>query len=496
MTSEVKSQSTLVYGTEPFEYQRQVVEETWKKKYWGLFMEMGTGKSKILIDTFVNLYLAGEVDTVLYVAKKGELSNFQTYELPKHKPEHVKCYAHVYKGYTKKDDLTKIKHMLSPTTYLRVLSINIESLRNQASKPYAIATHYLRSSRKTMIIVDESTTLKDRRSSQHKALVKLRKLAKYARIMTGTVMPRDPVDVFGQSLFLDKHCLGYGGVTAFRSEYHETERAHFGARSFNKVTGYKNLDKLKKKIRQIGTVMRKEDCLDLPEKMYTRRAVDLTPEQVKHYDELVDYAITQVEGETIECMNALSVILRLHQIVCGQIRLPTGDYALIDNARYAALKETVDTVLESEDKVVVWSHFVAASAGLASYLGQDYNLVHLKGGISLDERAEAIDRFKTDKDCRIFLGNPQSSGFGLTLTEAHTSLYYSNSDNYEHRLQSEDRIHRIGQNQKCLYIDFHTPGTVEDAILNRTRMKALRRDQVMGKNEFAQLIKLRQDARS
>ena len=487
-----KSQNHLVFGTEPFEYQRHIVEHTWNKSWWALFMEMGTGKSKILIDTIVNLYLTGRVDTVLYVAKKGELSNFQVYELPKHKPEHVKCYAYVYRGYTKQEDLTKIKHMLNPSsTHLRVLSINIESLRNQTSKPYAIATHYLRSSKKSMIVVDESTTLKDRRSSQHKALVKLRKLAKYARIMTGTVMPHNPVDVFCQSLFLDKHAMGYGGVTAFKNIYVEQERKQFGARSFMAVTGYKNLDQLQGEMRSIGTVMRKTDCLDLPDKVYKRSAVELTPEQIKHYNDLVDYSLTKIDGEYVECTNALSVIQRLHQIVCGQLRLPTGEYSLIENARYAALKETVDTILESEEKVVVWSHFRAASEGLANYLRQDHNLVHLKGGISIDERAELIEQFKADKSCRIFLGNPQSSGFGLTLTEAHTALYYSNSDNYEHRLQSEDRIHRIGQDQKCLYIDYHTPGTVEDAILDRNKMKALNRDKVMGKNEFAQLIRLR-----
>ena len=491
--TKVDVDSTLVFGTEPYEYQREIVEQTWQKPWWGLFMEMGTGKSKIFIDTVVNLYLAGRVDTVLYVSKKGELSNFQTYELPKHKPAHINCYAHVYRGYTKKDDLVKIKHMLTPTPYLRVLSINIESLRNQGSKPFAIAVHYLRSSKKCMIVVDESTTLKDRRSSQHKALIKLRKMAKYARIMTGTVMPNNPVDGFCQSLFLDKRALGYGGVTAFRNEYCEMEKQHFGSRSFFKMKGPKNLDQLQRKLHSIGTVLRKKDCLDLPEKVYTRSAVDLTPTQIEHYNNLVDYAVTKIDGEYIECNNALSVVLRLHQIVCGQMRMPdSGEYVLIDNNRYQAVSELVDEVLENEKKVVIWSHFKAASAGLAEYLRRNHELVHLKGGMNIEDRAEHIERFKTDPSCRIFLGNPQSSGFGLTLTEAHTAIYYSNSDNYEHRLQSEDRIHRIGQDTKCLYVDFHSPGTVEDAILERTKIKALYRDQVMGKNEFLELISLRQ----
>ena len=492
MTQVDKISSQLVFGTEPYEYQRDIVEQTWQDRQWGLFMEMGTGKSKILIDTFCNLYLAGRVDTILYVAKKGELSNFQTYELSKHKPEHIKCYAHIYRGYVRKDDLTRIKHMLTPTPALRVLSINIESLRNMKGKPYLIALKYLRSSPKTMLVVDESTTLKDRRSSQHKAIKALRTVARYIRIMTGTVIPHNPVDVFCQAQILSgkRQAMGYGGVTAFKSEFIEYERVYMGNRSYLSPTGSKNLDRLQRKIRRIGTVMMKEDCLDLPDKVYTRHAVPLTEEQEKLYNELVDFHLAQIGGETIECLNALSVLLRLHQVVCGQLKTETG-YHRIPNARYAATKEVVDSVLENEDKIVLWSHFREATAGLVEYLGQDHNLVHLEGGLSIDERAERIDRFKTDQDCRIFVGNPQSSGFGLTLTEAHTSLYYSNSDNYEHRLQSEDRIHRIGQSKKCLYIDFHTPGTVEDAVLDRNRMKGLQRQRVMGRNEFAQLIQLR-----
>jgi hypothetical protein len=76
----------LVYRTKPYAHQLDFLKRTWKKPAWGMFCEMGVGKSKMVIDTFINLYLAGEIDTILYVAKKGELANFSTYELPTHKP--------------------------------------------------------------------------------------------------------------------------------------------------------------------------------------------------------------------------------------------------------------------------------------------------------------------------------------------------------------------------------------------------------------------------
>ena len=481
---------TLVYKTQPYEYQRVILEESWEKPYWGFFMEMGTGKSKVVIDTVVNLYLAGKVDTVLYVAKKGELSNFQTYELPAHKPDDMKVMAYIYQGYVKKDHVAKIKTILSPQPQLRIFSINVEAIR--AGKGFDIAMAYVRSSKKTMIIVDESTLLKDRRSSQHKALMKLKPHSRYRRIMTGTLMPHNPADIFCQSLFLDKKALGYGGVTAFRSDFVEMERMHFGGRSFNQMKGSKNLGDLKRKMRRIGTVLRKEDCLDLPDKIYRNDAVPLTERQAELYQELVDYQVANVEGDTVECVNALSVLLRLHQVVCGQLRTPDGGYALIDSNRPGRLVELIKDT--NEKKVIVWCHFRAVRQNLEDVLKEHFGVVHLDAGLSVDERAARIELFKTDPHSNIFLGNPQSSGFGLTLTEASTSIYFSNSDNYEHRLQSEDRTHRIGQTRPCLYVDMRTPGTVEDAILNRTTMKAMQRNQVMQTDDFLKMIMLKERA--
>lgn len=485
----------LVYGTKPYNYQREIVEMTWQKPYWAFFMEMGTGKSKIVVDTIVNLYLAGEVDTVLYIAKKGELSNFQVYELPRHKPAHVECSAYIYEGYARSDHVQKIKHMLSPLPHLRVFSMNIESVR--AGKGFDIADAFMKSSRKTMIVVDESTTLKDRRSTQHKAVKALRKRARYIRIMTGTVMPHNPVDVFCQSIVLDKTAMGYGGVTAFKSEFIETKLVTFGARSFHQQIGVKNLDLLRQKMKRFSTVLNKEDCLDLPDRIYQKKVVPLTDEQIEHYQSIVDYAVTTIEGDTVDCLNAISTMIRLYQVVCGQLKTDNGYYR-IQNNRISAVANFMEEVLDSQEKIIVWSNYKEASEALYEGLTEALRKrkatgVWLQAGLSISERAELIEKFKTDKNCRLFQGNPQSSGYGLTLTEAHTSAYYSNSDNYEHRLQSEARTHRIGQKHKCLYTDFHTPGTVEDAILDRNVMKSLNRGQIMTSDDFLQMIKLRQD---
>ena len=480
----------LIYKTKPYQHQIDILEKSWDKPYWGLFLEMGVGKSKILIDTIANLYLAGKIDAVLYIAKKGEYANFPVYEIPAHMPDNVQYDSHLYTGYSTSKHVAVIKAALKPTDRLRIFTMNVESVR--AGKGFQIAEAFCKSAKKLMIIVDESTILKDHRSSQHKALMELRDYADYARIATGTLIPRAATDVFNQSRFLNRMAMGVKTLTAFRAKYEEQETVFLGNRRFQKTVGVKNIDSFRRQIRTFATVLRKTDCLDLPPKIFSGKVVPLTAEQVKLYQDFVDYSIAEIDGEFVEAVNALSVMSKLHQIVCGQVRLPDGTYRPVENNRARYLADFAEEVYESgQKKMVVWSHFREATASL--YLELDrrgFGISWLNAGMTSEERSERIAQFKTDPNVQVFLGNPASSGFGITLTEASTMMYYSNSDNFEHRLQSEDRIHRIGQSQSCMYYDFHTPGTVEDAILARTKSKGEVRDQLMPRQEFVKLIAL------
>lgn len=480
----------LISKTKPYDHQKRILEETWNKPYWGLFLEMGVGKSKIVIDTVANLYLSGRIEAVLYIAKKGEYLNFPVYEIPTHMPDNVQYDSFQYTGYSSTKQLAVVKGAIASSAKLRIFSMNIESVRQ--GRGFKIAEAFCKSTKKLMIIVDESTILKDHRSSQHKALMELRDYAEYARIMTGTLIPRAPVDVFNQSRFLNRMAMGVKTLTAFRAMYEEQETVFLGNRRFQKTVGVKNIDKFRRQIRTFGTVLRKTDCLDLPPKIFAKKVVPLTMEQVKLYQDFVDYSISEIDGEFVEAVNALSVMSKLHQIVCGQIRMPDGTYRPVENNRAHYVADFCEEVFESgQKKIVLWSHFREATAGL--YLELDrrgFGIEWLQAGITSEERSERIANFKTNPQVQVFLGNPQSSGFGITLTEASTMAYYSNSDNFEHRLQSEDRIHRIGQSQTCMYYDFHTPGTVEDAILDRTRSKGEVRDQLMPREDFFRLIAL------
>jgi SNF2 family DNA or RNA helicase len=488
MTS-IPRNTSLVFSGIPYNHQRDIVERRWREKYWGFLFEPGTGKSYTVIMNFANLYLIGEIDAVLYVAKKGEYANFATYQIPEHMPGNVRYKSWIYTGYASSRHVAVIKEALAPRPELRILSVNCEAIRH--GKAFEVAKAFLRSSRRAMIIADESTFLKDHRSAQHKAMMQLRPYAYYARIMTGTLITRTPVDIFNQSRFLDKYAMGYSGVTSFKVEFEEVETTFLGKRKFDKVIGIQNAEELRRRIRTFADVIRKEDCLDLPDKIYKKYAVPLTKEQVRLYEDFVNFAVAEIEGELVEAVNALSVMSKLHQILCGQVRMPNGSYSRVKNHRIKITAELIADILDQEQKVVLWSHFRESTNALHEYLVEvGYDVVRMPAGMKTEDRMERLNRFKTDDKAQIFLANPASSGFGITLTEARSTIYFSNSDNFEHRLQSEDRTHRIGQKLSCIYYDIHSPGTVEDAILERTKIKSEMRDLMMPKDEFLGLIKL------
>ena len=94
------------------------------------------------------------------------------------------------------------------------------------------------------------------------------------------------------------------------------------------------------------------------------------------------------------------------------------------------------------------------------------SVVSIYGAISVDARKEAVERFQTDDRCKFLVGNPSVGGYGLTLTASRNVIYFSNSYNLEHRDQSEDRAHRIGQTAKVTYIDLLVPDTIDQLVLD------------------------------
>jgi SNF2 family DNA or RNA helicase len=454
---------------QPYAHQLTALEKSWDKNEYALFCEMGTGKSKILIDNFAMLYDKGEIDGVLVVAPKGVYKNWQRKEVPEHLPEHIVADIVVWSPNHTKKQLEHLEIALKDDDNLKVLIMNVEAF--STDKGVEFAKQFLRK-RKVFMAVDESTTIKNRSAKRTKNIVNVGGLAKYRRIATGSPITKTPMDLYSQCDFLDPHLLGFGSFFSFQARYCKMWRRSVGTHSFNQVVGYQNLEELTNNLDRFSYRILKKDCLDLPEKIYIKRLVELTPEQRRVYDQLKTIALAVLEQGVVTAANALTQILRLQQVCSGFLKTDDGKFETIPSNK---LNELMEALEEVDGKVIIWANYTHDIYAIAKAIQKEYGEGTVRmyfGETKAEDRQQIVEDFQDpNNSVRFFVGQPRTGGYGLTLTEAKTVIYYSNSYDLEVRLQSEDRAHRIGQKNNVTYIDIVTEGTVDEKILSALRDK-------------------------
>ena len=469
------------YKTKPYRHQDDVLKASWDKINWAFFMEMGTGKSKVCIDTAAMLYEHGQVDTFIVVAPKGVYRNWATLEIPAHMPDRVREEALLSlwrpnPGKALKKDLLSF---LEPATGFRMLVMNVEALSTAKGQRFLMGV--LRAS-KALLAIDESTSIKSPKASRTKALIQLSSLAAYRRILTGFPVTQSPMDLWAQGRFLSPNLLGDCGDNFFQFQhrYAIINRRSVGSHSFNQVVGYRNLDELSGLLTHFSSRVMKDECLDLPAKIYIQRNVVLSSEQERIYADLKEYALAHIEDqEFMTTTNVMTQLLRMQQALSGHTKSDSGEVIEIKDHR---LDELLDCLDESEGSTIIWSRFRYDVKRIAAALIKKYgprSTVTYYGDTSDDDRTDAIKRFQSG-DARFFVGNPQTGGYGITLTAATTVVYFANSFDLAVRMQSEDRAHRIGQNHHVTYIDLIAEGTIDERIVDALRNKMDIASVVMG----------------
>jgi SNF2 family DNA or RNA helicase len=224
--------------------------------------------------------------------------------------------------------------------------------------------------------------------------------------------------------------------------------------------------------------------LDLPEKIYTKRQVDLTPEQHKAYKEMKEIALTFFEdGSVLTASTVMTQLLRLHQISCGHLVTESGETKVFKNNRITELMSILEEV---DGKVIIWANYRQDIRTIYDTISKKYGkeTVATYYGDTPDEERQGIVQKFQDKDSslRYFVGNQQTAGYGLTLTAASTVVYYSNNYDLEKRIQSEDRAHRIGQKSNVTYIDLIAEKTVDERIVKALRNKINIASKVLGED--------------
>jgi SNF2 family DNA or RNA helicase len=466
------------YKTEPYAHQVTAFEQGRTMVYQALLAEMGTGKSKIICDTVAYLYGAGKINALLIFGNNGSYTNWATDEIPTHMPDRVERNVVVWKGATGKRYKRMLDSLLTPGVFhLQVLVMNIEALAFDSG--FDMALRFARC-HQTMTVIDESTTIKNHKAKRTKAAIRIGYESIARRILTGSAVTNNPLDIYSQAEFLSTGCLGFTSWYAFRAQYAELQEIVLreSGRKVKVVTGYRTLDKLTADLQRFSFIIKKEDCLDLPPKVYEKYKVELTPEQTKLYEQLRKTSVAQLESEEyVTAKVVLTKLLRLHQLVCGHLTDDDGTIHKVSSNRLTALNAVLDEV---SGPVIVWANYRADIHDIAENLRKrdDGELATYFGDTSDAERIDIRQRFQQGA-IKYLVCNPQTAGYGLTLTASSNVIYYSNNFDAEKRQQSEDRCHRIGQTKSVTYVDLYCPKTVDEKILKALRTKKALADKVL-----------------
>ena len=465
------------FKTKPYAHQLTALEKSWNRENYAYFMEMGTGKTKVLIDNASMLYDKGKIDSLLIVAPKGVVGTWYNQELPTHLPNHIENVTVLWQANITKKQQEKLKTLFEIETAFHILIMNVEAL--STSKGVDFATKFLNSHR-TMMAIDESTTIKNPKAKRTKNIMQLANLARYRRVMTGSPVTKNPLDLFTQCYFLDPYLLGHESYYSFRTRYAIMKTANIAGRQIQLVSGFKNLGELSDKLKPFSYRVLKEDCLDLPDKIYMKRNINLTPEQLKVYNQMKKEALATLNGKITSTVNALTQLMRLQQITCGHFTADDGSTQSIKNNR---ITELMDVLEEIEGKAIIWAHYQYDITNIIKEVVKVHgpgSIVDYYGLTPQDERQGNIKKFQNDPKCRFIVGTPATGGYGITLTAANTVIYYSNGYDLEKRLQSEDRAHRIGQKKSVTYVDLMCEETVDEKIVKSLRKKINIASEVLG----------------
>ncbi len=426
------------------QHQAAAVAKLHRSRVGALFMEMGTGKSRTAIE--IAAQRRDRISRVLWFCPVSVKETIRR-EIEKHWPGQT---VHVF------DHKTCEGKMPEARWYV----IGLESM--SASVRVIVAAESLIDAN-AMVIVDESSYIKGHRARRTTYVTKIAARARYRLILTGTPISQGVVDLFAQMRFLSTKILGYKSFHSFAAnhlEYHEKfpgmiVRAH-------------NTDWLAAKMAPYVYQVTKEECLNLPDKLYTTRYCTLTPEQREAYERAKDEMLQEYldnEGE-VTAATIFRLFNALQCIVSGWWNRKSekdeeAELLEFPHNRLELLDSVLGEIPEGE-KVIIWTKHRRSLAQIEASLGASVAVFH--GGLSESERTRQLDSFRSSR--RYLVATPDCGGHGLNLTEASYAVYYDNQFKFANRLQSEDRCHRIGQARKVTYIDLHCSGTIDDRIQN------------------------------
>jgi SNF2 family DNA or RNA helicase len=352
---------------------------------------------------------------------------------------------------------------------LAVLAMTYDAFRvDDAAK----SAKQLMTRRTCLYVADETTNIANPSAKITRRVLASAPLAPYRRALNGTPVSDSPFRAYSQIRFVDPDvwaAMGFKRYEHFKGYFGEWGKGFAaGGRTFPKLLGHRNLDKLSEILASTGSRVAKADVLDLPPKVYVRRYFDLGAKTAKAYSDLRTQLSLEVQGMTLTVDGALSLLTRLQQ--CASGRLPSDEdttpVSICDERpRLELLREVLEEYNVPSAQAIIWARFTFEVDEICEMLTKlKIPFGRYDGEVTPDDRALAKERFQSG-EYRVLVAKVQAAGVGLTLTAASLLVYYSNLFALSLREQSEDRAHRKGQEQTVTIVDLVAVGTVDERIL-------------------------------
>ena len=424
--------------TNLYEHQLKAVNKLKKIKVNALFMEMGTGKTRTMLELIKIRLDKKRINKVIWLCPCSVKENLRR-DIIKHTG-------------MEQSDLITICGIETLST-----SIKWNSYLLNLVEEYDC-----------YLIVDESSKVKNPKAKRTMNIIRLAEKCKYKSILNGTPITRNEVDLYSQMYILDWRILGYKSFWSFAANHIEYD-------DNGRIRECLNTNYLVEKIAPYSYQVKKNECIDLPSKTYDTAYYDLTDEQHEHYIDIANsllFSLDELKPYTIyRFLSALQMIIsgyKVKMIECDEEK----EFHLIkerffkntkSNPRIECLLNLVDNI---NDKTIIFCKYTDEINIIVKLLKEKYgedSAVSYNGELNLKQRQHNLDLFK--EKAKFLVANKSCAGYGLNLQFCSYIIFYSNDFDYGTRAQAEDRVHRIGQNKNVHIIDICSSYTLDERII-------------------------------
>jgi SNF2 family DNA or RNA helicase len=419
--------SSFLYG-----YQKEVVNKALNEDGYGLFLDTGCGKS------VCGLEIAKHIGKTLVLCPLSVIETAWVDDCHKFYPDLKIINCH---GNSKQERINKLH------TDSDVYVMNYESFK--------ILKNEIHNSNFKCMIVDESSVMKNMKAQITNDILSMIDTIPRRYVLSGTPNPNSNLELFPQMKFALPNLFG-ASFYGWQATYFSQDRTD--PHRWYQTT--ENKDKLFNRLSEGCVFLKKEDCVDLPPKVFEIKKFSLSKQQNKYYSDMIQNIQDNInEWSKFEFTAKL---MKLREIVSGFVINKDSSIVDFDTNKDIVLEETLNEI--GNKPVIIWCQFQH----------EIYKLAKRYNGIALTSkeknRDDIIRQFKEGKIKRLFT-HPKLLGKGLTFTNCTYNIYYSLSFSYEEFKQSQERIHRIGQNNKCTYIILQGQNTIDDKIYKCLKRK-------------------------